>query len=464
MRIVFVNPPFLDWSRNLPLGLAYIAAYLREAGYNDIKALDASNEGLNVDETAERIISMKPDVLAVTSSTPQIKNAWRTIEKVKKTNPETKTVLGGFHPSSLPDESLGTGFVDFVVRGEGEQTMLELVNALENKGKFDAIKGISYKKGGRIMHNADRQLIQDLDKLPFPARDLFPFPEKYSSPFLIRKIYATLSTSRGCPGACNFCNKKIFGFCFRARSPENVLAEIEFLVEKYGVEEFHFVEDAFSTDPERVRKICNLIIEKKLDIAWAFPNGIRVDSVNLNLLKLMRKAGCYRVAFGVESGSEDVLKKIGKNISLSQVKKAFFDAQKAGMITLAFFMLGHWGDTEETMKQTIDFAKELKTDYANFTMTTPFPGTVLYKLVEKYGRFLTNDWEKFGYFTHPVFEFDSLPKESVEKMYTKSYREFYFRPSQIFFILKKRLRYLSLRDLKQLKNGFLYLISRKAQN
>jgi radical SAM superfamily enzyme YgiQ (UPF0313 family) len=268
---------------------------------------------------------------------------------------------------------------------------------------------------------------------------------------MLKKNYATIVTSRGCPGTCLFCNKNIFGFAFRARSAKNVVDEMEYLYKKYNIEEFHISDDCFSWDTNRVREICNLIIKRKLKIKWACSNGIRVDRGSRDMFKLMHKAGCYRVSFGIESGDNEILKKIGKRINLSQVKKAFEYAQEAGMFTVALFMLGNYGENKETMLKTIDFAKTLKTDYAQFTIATPYPGTAFFALIEREGRFLIKDWNKFGIFEDPVvFEIGELKKELLLEMHKKAYKEFYFRPSQILFILKKRFKNFGVHDLKQL--------------
>jgi radical SAM superfamily enzyme YgiQ (UPF0313 family) len=278
---------------------------------------------------------------------------------------------------------------------------------------------------------------------------------------MLKKNYATIVTSRGCPGCCIFCNKTIFGFPFRARSAENVVDEIEMLNKKYDIEEFHISDDCFSWDTKRVEKICDLILERGLKIKWACSNGIRVDRGSREMFELMHKAGCYRVSFGIESGDNEILKKIGKKINLAQVRTAFEYAQQAGMFTVALFMLGNYGENEETMQKTIDFAKSLKTDYAQFNITTPYPGTPLFNIVKRRGKFLTQNWSHFGMFDHPViFEIDEINKDLLLRMSYKAYREFYYRPSQMIFILRKRLKCLSLRDLAQLGSSIKKVIER----
>ena len=256
---------------------------------------------------------------------------------------------------------------------------------------------------------------------------------------------------------CIFFNKSIFGHTFRARSPENVVAEIELLVGKYGVGEIHIADDTFTFDINRAMRICDLIIERNLDIAWSCSNGIRVDCVNRELLRKMKEAGCYRVSFGLESGSDEILKRIGKGTTLQQARSACEIADDVGLTTIAFFMLGNYGESRETMEKTIAFAKSLNIDYAQFTIATPFPGTALYKLIEKHGKILTKDWERYGIYEEPLFETEDLTKELVAKMYKKAYREFYFRPT---YILRRVKNIKSLRDLKVAINGFWEIFKR----
>lgn len=340
MKVLFINPMYTrDWAKALPLSIAYLAAALKAAGYTNIEAMDANVLEKQPQEVIKEIKKIKPDIVAITATTLQIRAAWEIFEGTKQFNPKIITLLGGPHPTSLPDESLQRDYVDFLIRGEGEEAILEFLDALKS-GIYTSVKGLSFKKNGSIIHNPPQPLIENLDSLPLPARDLFPFPQKYTSLYQIRKRYATIVTSRGCPGTCIFCNKNIFGNHFRTRGPENVVTEMHQLKEKYGVEEFHIVDDAFSWDLKRVYEICDLLIKSKLGVAWGCTNGLRVDTVEKELLQKMKRAGCYRISFGVESGSDKILKTIGKDINLDMIRKTFQDAQEAGLITTALFYAG----------------------------------------------------------------------------------------------------------------------------
>jgi radical SAM superfamily enzyme YgiQ (UPF0313 family) len=257
-----------DWAKALPLSIAYLSACLKQAGFTDIAAIDANALEKQPDALIKDIQEINPDILAVTATTLQIIGAWQICEAAKKFNPGIITLLGGPHPTSLPEESLNKNYIDFIIRGEGEETIVEFTKSLERKD-FSAINGLSFKQAGRICHNPGRPLIENLDALPLPDREILPFPNKYRSLYQTRKIYATIITSRGCPGRCIFCNKNIFGSAFRPRTPDNVVAEMRYLKEKHGVEEFHIVDDAFSWDIQRVETICGLLKKAGLGLSWA---------------------------------------------------------------------------------------------------------------------------------------------------------------------------------------------------
>ncbi len=457
LKTVLINPTHTEWARTLPLGIAYIAAILEENRL-PVEVIDMNAHRMDLEELKNELIKRDANIVGITSTTPQIPMAWEIAQLSKRINPNFRVVLGGVHPSSLPEESLSHPYVDFVVRGEGEVTFLDLIRALGEDDNLENVKGLSFRKtDGEIIHNLPRPSIDNLDSIPFPARYLFPFPEAYRSPMLKRKVFADIMTSRGCTGTCIFCNKSIFGHIFRARSPENVVDEIESLVVKYGVGEIHIADDNFTFDIERAIRVCDLIIEKNLDITWSCSNGLRVDCVNRELLEKMKKAGCYRVSFGVESGSDEILKKMGKRITTQQARSAFEIANGVGLTTIAFFMLGNHGETKETMEKTIAFAKSLDTDYAQFTITVPFPGTPLYKLLEKHGSILTKDWSKYGIYKEPLFETAELTKELMNKMYKKAYREFYLSPT---YVLRRVRNIKSLKDLRVAIGGFLEILKR----
>jgi radical SAM superfamily enzyme YgiQ (UPF0313 family) len=302
--------------------------------------------------------------------------------------------------------------------------------------------------------NEPRKLC-DPDKLPLPARHLLKsngVDLPYASTATKYRPWSPIFTSRGCPFNCYYCNKSIFGHGFRPRSPENVLAEIEELVTKYKVKEIDVYDDCFNFDIKRAERILDLIIERKIKIHIRFSNGIRVDKITESLLEKMKKAGCGYVAYGVESGSQDILNRIPKGITLDMVRRAVRLTKKQGIHVTCFFMLGLIGDTKETMQKTIDFAKELEPDIAQFTLATPYPGTRMYQMINEGGTFLGDDWTDFHHtlgkmlYTYPGM---AAPEE-VEEMYKKAHNEFYFRPK---YIAKQILGIRSIEQVKLMLRG-----------
>lgn len=459
-EIVLVNPAHREWANTLPLGLAYLAAVSKKAGYH-VAAIDAQALSLDAATTAQLVCEYQPKLVGITATTPQIKEAWKISQNLKKSNPEIKVVLGGVHPTALPEESLIQEGVDFVVRGEGEQSFLELVETILHKKETPNLKGLSFRKGKDFIHLPPRERINDLNSLPFPSREIFDFPEKYFSPYTHRKRFATLITSRGCPGKCIFCNKNIFGSEFRSRSAENVISEIEYLYHHFAIQEFHIVDDCFTWDLQRLEEFCRILIKKNMEVTWACSNGIRVDRGDFRIFKLMRQAGCYRVSFGVESGNNEVLKQIGKDIDLKKIKNAFQDARKAGLTTVAFFMLGNYSENQKTLQQTIKFAKHLNPDYAQFSLAVPYPGTVLFEIVKSKGRFLTLDWDDYAISKNKVvFELPGISPEVLKKMYRRAYREFYLRPEQILRIISDQMKNFSFTSFYQLKISVAEVVKR----
>lgn len=307
-------------------------------------------------------------------------------------------VAGGPLPTVNPDFFLN--YFDLVVRGEGEQTFLEIVKAFFNKDTFSNIQGVIYRNGGNTVYNDRRQPFRDLDILPFPARDLFPnkdYVKYWRRRFKPAKT--SIITTRGCPFDCDFCSHAVFGVSYRERSAENVVDEIEEAL-KLGYSSIFFVDDCFTLNKERVERICSGILERGLKFEWECLS--RVDNVTLELVTKMKQAGCARMFFGIESGNEEMLKIIGKRFTLGQARKTVETASAAGIKTGAFFILGYPGETDETLLDTIEFSTSLPLDYLSFTMPYPIPGTGLYEKVKS--NLITNDLRRsrFGIIDHSL--------------------------------------------------------------
>ncbi len=441
MKILLISPPYKWEDRKVgegvlpPLGLLYIASVLLEKDHK-VELLDARALSLSKNDVKQEIAGRKPDVVGISSMTFNISEAFDIAEIVKNVDKDIKVMIGGAHPTALPTETLEEcKHIDIVVYGEGEETVPELMEAIEGKKTLENIKGIAYRDGGKIIKTPPRPLIEDLDTVPFPARDLLPW-EKYQRlthrtlfSKNVDKPYTTMMTSRGCPYGCVYCDKSAFGRKWRGRSAENVVAEILLLVEKYKVGEVTFHDELFTFDRERVIKICELMIKNGIDISWAC--DARADTVDQHMLNMMKKAGCTTVFFGVESGDDKILKNIQKNESLDEMRDAVKMAKKAGLNVSASFIFGLPGETVETANATLEFAKALNADIALFNIATPFPGSPLFKQLEKEGRILTHDWSKYNPHISEVYVHENLSSEIISKLHNEAYKSYYMRPKYI---------------------------------
>lgn len=445
-KILLVQPNYAiqgkhtRFSINPPLGLAYIASVLEKNGI-DVEILDANVLNLDVDDVVQRAMGAKATIVGVSILMGAYKYSTKIAQKLPK---NILSVAGGAYASGAPEEVLRDGF-DVAVRGRGEQPML----ALSLGKNMEEILGIYYWKDGKIISN-NPQPIEDLisKPLPLPARHLL-INNGVNKPYRLEGTmyfpWAPIFTSIGCPYHCYWCSKQVFDR-FLPRAPEDVVAEIRHLVEKYKVKEIDVHDDCFNADVKRAEKILDLIIENGLKVKLRFAAGIKAKNITRAFMEKMKKAGCMEVAFGIESGDQEVLDKIPKMISLDDVRKSVQYTKGAGIKTIGFFILGLQGDNEKTMQKTIDFAKEIGVDFACFNLMTPYHGTPLWDSIEKNGKFFIKDFDDLHHnsgkmtFSHPDFP----PADLVEKMYKKAYRDFYFSPK---YILK---RLLALRNWRQL--------------
>jgi radical SAM superfamily enzyme YgiQ (UPF0313 family) len=438
MKILLVQSNYLisrksgAWLVNPPIGLAYIAAILEEKGFNP-EILDANAKNWSPEQVAE--YAKDYDIVGISVLTP----AQRWASDVARLLPKkTLKIIGGGHPTGCPEDLIKKGF-DIAVIGEGEYTFLDIVEGKD----LSKIEGICYKSGDKIIINPLRKPI-DPNELPLPSRHLLisnGVDLPYISAGTKYRPWSPIFTSRGCPFDCNFCMKKVFGYKFRPRTPENVMEEIRFLVNELKIKELAVYDDTFNFDLGRAEKILDMIIAEGIKIHIRLTNGIRVDNVNENFIRKLKKAGCNYIAYGIESGNQEVLNKIPKNITLDQIREAVKITKKVGIPVCGFFIFGLFGDTKETMQQTIDFAKELDLDMVAWHLATPYPGTKMFEEIKKNGKFLfdISDWHNIQHtsgkmmFTHPDV---ASPKE-VEDAYARAYKEFYLRPT---YIIKQILK------------------------
>lgn len=442
MRLLLINPPrsSIDDIENAidtiapPIGLAYLAAVLERAGY-DVKIIDAPAISMNFKSLRYELSRLKPDVVGITATTPYIFDAIETAKIAKMEIPDCVTILGGPHPTLMPVETLSNPYVDIVCIGEGEKTIVELANALEMYGmdKLSDIKGIAYKHDGKPIINEPRPLIEDLDSLPFPARHLLPM-NMYKA-FGKRIPIGSILTSRGCPFKCIFCaSSKIWGKKFRARSPRNVVDEIEEFISKYRSKYIEFIDDIFTLSKKRTIEICKEIKSRGLDIFWGCSS--RVDTVTKEILAIMKSAGCFIIYFGVESGVQRILDKLAKGIKLEQIKKAFRWAKEVGIQTLASVMIGAPGESLEDIQRTLKFVKKLDPDFVQFSILTPYPGTEIYEELKKQGYELDNDWRNYSG-TRPTIKGKDMDPDEIIKIFKKAYVQFYMNPRKLISYLAK---------------------------
>lgn len=428
LKVTLINPNYegsLSTKRDfIPLGIAYIAAVLRSNSI-DVDVIDAAALDMTDIQLGDKIRQRNPDIVGITATTPIFRAAVNAAEIVKHVS-NAITVIGGVHPTVLPNETIKNNAIDIVVRGEGEITTLELVRAIEQNRDLKTVEGIMFKSNGEIIATQPRNPINNLDSLPFPARDLFPFHLYRGYETVTRRTPAThIMTSRGCPFNCVFCaSKTMWGKGARVRSPSNIVDEIEYLINKFHIREILLYDDTFNINLERAEAICDEIISRKLDISWKTQS--RVYPLTEKLLRKMKESGCWCVYFGVESGDSEILHNLKKGITLEQVTKAFELTKRVGLRTVAYFMLGLPGDDEKTMKKTIEFAKYLDPDFAVFSITTVYPGTELFKT------YINQETRDINDFCAPIiYETNNFNKEGLDEILSIAKKEFYFQPRYI---------------------------------
>lgn len=452
MKILLINPPYTNFEgmkesggRMFPLGFGYLAAYIREKIKDcEFKILDTEVLGLNYGQIKEKIIQENPAVVGFTAPTPTMKHVYKITEFIKKEiNPNCYVVAGGIHPTVMPQRTLEESLIDSVVIGEGEITFFELIREIKNRTfKFSDIKGLAWKnKEGVIKINEPRPLLENLDELPLPARDLYDLSLYFSAP--TKKVsdfrVTPILTSRGCAFKCAHCpSATIWGGRVRYRSTQNVIKEIEECINKFDLREFNFFDDTFTVNPTRVKEICQEIIDRKMNIAWI--SFSRVNTISEDLVKIMKEAGCRKISFGLESGSQEILDKMHKNATVEMGRKAVAIVRKYGLQVHTTFMLGNVGETVETIKKTIKFAKSLDLDNATFFITTPYPGTELYEVAKRINKGLVDiPWENFAPLTNakPILVQNNLSAKELIYWQKRAFREFYLRPKYIFHKIKQ---------------------------
>lgn len=436
-RILFTTPPLTREKRygslagggssSPSLGILMLAAVARLHGF-DCAVIDAAALELSEHELLHRIAILRPDVIGISSTTAAIGNAGSIAAAAKQLLPDVRIIVGGPHITAAPLNTM-TRFpaLDIAVIGEGEATIAELLPRLQDGTELATVQGIIYRNGSNLRDTGRRPMITDLDALPFPAWDLLEeFPQRYlPAPFKVRNLPAApLVTSRGCPNSCIFCDRSVFGSSCHAYSAEYIVREMTELHQRYGIREFSFEDDTFVTFKHRLAELCGRLIALKLDISWTCLG--RANQVTAENLRLMRAAGCWQISFGIESGSQKILDLVNKGIILDQVRNAVNLCRLAGIKSKGFFILGHPGETKETLQMTLDFALKLPLSDISVSLMTPFPGSEIYNRACEFGTF-DPDWENMN-LLNPVFVPFGLIREDLEHAQKVLLRSFYLRP------------------------------------
>ncbi len=437
-RVGFVVPP---------LGIAYIAATLRDAGHDATIHDFSVARGPAPDFSQYGLVGISADTSRHSRALAIAKNAHAAGAKV---------AIGGPHVSFTDEETLSepsADFVDFILRGEAEESAVALADALESGASLTGIPGLTYRENGRVTRNPDREPPKDLDALPFPARDLLDI-NRYRNLELGGRRITSIISSRGCPGPCSFCCSPRFnGTRWRARGVEGLMEEIRLVVGRYGFGGVAFLDDNFTLDPKRVIRLCRAIIEEGIDIKWWCFS--RVDTVvkNPEMVEAMGRSGCRYVFMGVESPHQGALDRLSKRVSAEMAKKAVKMLKNNKIETLAAYILGLPDETAEMAEETIRFSVRLDTGGAQYTFLTPFPGTGLY--AELQNRLLSRNWDLFDC-THPVVRSDYLSPDELSALLFKAYRSFYMRPKRLLIsaFSAVRGRGVKIKEVRRLIESF----------
>lgn len=422
-KIALVNPPtqkaVFHHQRYVPIGLAYLAAVLEKNGH-ELSVIDCPATGMDHDKLRKKIRAFKPDLVGVTSMTPTIRSALQSARVAKEACPDATIAMGGPHATFMDKQILSDEeSVDVVVRGEGETTILELAQKVIDSRKFQDVKGITFRNDSKPFQTPQRPPIQNLDDLPYPAYNHFAL-EKY---LLYGKLVLPVITSRGCPYKCSFCmTSHVLGQGYRARNPKNVVDELEHIKNVYQADAFTFYDNTLTLDKERVFKICEEIKARKIGIPWDCQT--RVDLVSEEILTKLKETNCQEVFFGVESGCQEILDAVKKRTTVKQNETAIRLAKKVGLFVSISIIIGYPGETEEMLKQSLDFIRRVEPDDVYLCVATPYPGTELRQVIEEMGWKISPDWSLYDTMT-PVFENPSLSEEEAKKLRRTFYDGFY---------------------------------------
>jgi anaerobic magnesium-protoporphyrin IX monomethyl ester cyclase len=434
-HVVLVNPPYpedVPQAVFIPLGITYLTAVLEQNGY-EVDVVDCQVSRPSQRELEDKFKSINPDIVGVTAATVTYFPALQILKAAKAALPNCVSMIGGPHVTVLDERTFTeSSDVDIVVRGEGEQTMLELARLVSdgNMKSLSEVTGITFKKNGQVFRTPNRSFLEDIDVLPYPAHKHFDM-SRYR---INGKLYMPIITSRGCPFNCTFClASKMCGKGFRARDPSKVVDELEWLRDTFGAGAFAFYDDTFTFDLDRAIAICDEMKARKFDLPWDCRT--RVDRVSKELLTKLRSTNCQLIHFGVESGSQQMLNTMRKGTTVEQNANAIKLAKESDILVAISVVIGYPGETPEMLQQTIHFIHETKPDYVYMCEAVPYPGTQLYDYIKELGLELSENWNQYHEQTQ-VFKNTLLPPEKLEETKKALYDSF-FTPA---YYLRKRIR------------------------
>ena len=434
VRVLLVAPSYGERISNVaqttlgpPLGLAYMAAVLQQQGF-DVSILDANALGLTDAGTVEAMVNHQPQVVGFTAVTPTVDQCGRLAARLRQRAPSCLIVLGGIHASALPEETLRRApALDLIVRGEADTRFAQILHALRAGGDLHDQAGVTFRDhSGEPVSTAPSTDLEDLDALPFPARDLLPM-ERYVSPD--GHGFSTILGARGCPGRCLYCSvNQLFGARLRNRAPELVAREMSETLHQFGTRTFGFLDDTFTTNRRWVLELCQAMVDAGLPGRVRWFCLTRVDRVDPELLAVMKAAGCFKVELGIESGDQQVLDSLGKGTNTRQVLDAFGWAREAGMETMAFVMLFSPEETPRSLRNTMDLVFQADPDLLQASFCTPYPGTELARRCERKGIAVSPDWSRYIFLTDPVMDHPLFSRDEMLRWQRRLLRSFYLRP------------------------------------
>jgi anaerobic magnesium-protoporphyrin IX monomethyl ester cyclase len=470
MRVLLIYPPISVYERyssdigyaggkQIPLGIYYLAAYIRERGH-EVRVIDAEVLCWSNEQIVATVREFAPDVIGISTTTVAFHRARAVAASIKAEYPNMINVIGGPHPTAATEDVLHHPEFDYAVLGEGEESFAVLLETLCNGADAGSLTGVAWRDGETIIVNPRRPFIADIDALPFPAYDLVPDFSLYNPPPMNYKKLpvANIITSRGCPNQCTFCGHSSFGRTLRQRSPENIAEEIIHLYRLYRIREIAFVDDTFTINPHRIQELFRILDRQGICFPWTCMS--RVNTVDESVLRFMKDHGCWHISFGIESGNEDILRRIKKNISLDSVCRAIGICHRLGILTKGFFIIGHPGETVETIEETIRFALEIPLDDVVVTLNTPLPGTEQYRTADTFGSLERGDWSRYNMW-NPVFVPRGLTEETLLAKHREFYRRFYLRPRIVKRYAMSFLSATGLRRALSLMRGFPFLFKKR---